>query len=132
LFNDWTLIDRYRKYVFLAEGIFDAIALGCVGLLGAKVNPTQINLIKRYPKTVIMLPDRDARGQDMIDVAIQQGWHVAYPWSPQKGDRWWDDDIKDGADAVKRYGRLWSLLSIVETATSNRFEIEAKRRFLPK
>ena len=101
-------IDRQtedREYVIVVEGQFDAIAVDGVAIMTNEPNATQIARINRLGKKVIVVPDRDKPGAKMIHYAIEQGWAVSAP--P------WEDDIKDVADAVKRYGRLYTLFSIL-------------------
>ena len=132
LFNNRVLADFNRKYAILVEGLFDAIAVDAVGLQGARLNARQIAWIKSFGKTVIMVPDRDTRGQDMIDVALQQNWHVSFPSLRESSSapRFWEPDVKDAAEATKRYGRLWTLLSIIESATNTPMKINTYRKWL--
>jgi Toprim-like len=129
LFNNSVLRLRHRRYVIVVEGVFDAIALNAVGLLGSTVSPRQAAWLRNSGQTVIVLPDRDKAGEKLIDAALQYGWRVAFP--RVKGSKaWWEEDVKDAADAVKRYGRLYTLLSTIETATSDAATIAVKRRLL--
>ncbi|RYD63843.1 MAG: hypothetical protein EOP83_11150 [Verrucomicrobiaceae bacterium] len=128
LFNAAALSAPKRKYVILCEGIFDALAIDAVGLLGARLNPQQIAWIKSFGKSVILVPDRDRRGAALIDVALQNNWRVAFPALKGIGSSWWDEDVKDCADASKRYGKIWTLLSVIESSTENKLEINLKRK----
>ena len=108
-----------RKYLLLTEGVLDAIAIDCIGLQRNNINERQINWINACKQIKIVVPDRDVSGSRLIDIAMEQGWHVAFPnVSGTKG--WWEEDIKDVADATKRYGRLFTLRSIIATATNNK------------
>lgn len=128
LYNAKALTAPKRKYVVLVEGIFDAIAIDGVGLLGARLNTHQAAWIKGQGKTVILVPDRDRRGAGLIDTAVENGWRVAFPATRLSNGSWWEEDVKDCADAVKRYGRAWTLLSIIESSTANKLEINMKRK----
>jgi len=68
------------------------------------------------------LPDFDKAGMDTVNVAVKRGWAVAFPE--------WDDDIKDASDAVERYGRLFTVRSILESVetSSTKIKILAKSR----
>lgn len=132
LFNTAALTKPNRRFVILAEGVLDAIALDCVGLLGASINPQQIAWIKSFDLTPIVLPDRDKRGLDLVDMALANGFNVAFP-SLKDGSahrRWWEADVKDAAEATLRYGRLWTLNSVLQSATANKLEINIKRKWL--
>lgn len=130
LFNNRVLGLRNRRYVILTEGVFDALAIDGVGMLGANLNPQQIAWIKGSGTTVILLPDRDKRGAQMIDVALHHGWRVAFPSLKSGHGNWWEPDVKDAAEAVKRYGRVWTLMSIIETSTADKIEINVKRKLM--
>jgi hypothetical protein len=44
----------------------------------------------------------------------------------------WDDGVKDVNDAVLKYGRLPTLLSILQNATNNKIKVELNRRKIVK
>jgi hypothetical protein len=132
MFNTAALAKPNRRFAIFTEGGFDAIALDGIGLLGAKINAQQIAWIKSFDITPIILPDRDKRGLDLIDMAVANGFHVSFP-SLRDGSanqRCWEADVKDAAEATKRYGRLWTLHSVLQSATANKLEINIKRKWL--
>ena len=113
--QDWT-----RKFVIVTEGPFDAITISGVSILGSEINDVQRELINNLNRQVIVVPDRDAPGEKLINQAIEFGWNVAFPE--------WDNDIEDTADAVKRYGRLFTIQSILRTTEKNKLKIDLKRK----
>ncbi len=113
--QDWS-----RKFVIVTEGPFDAITISGVSILGSEVNDIQRDLINGLNRQVIVVPDRDAPGEKLINQAIEFGWSVAFPE--------WHDDIKDTADAVSRYGRLFVLQSILKTTEKTKLKIDLKRK----
>ena len=119
LFN----IDRQhwsRKFVIVTEGPFDAITVSGVSILGSEINDTQKELINNLGRKVIVVPDRDAPGQKLIDQSIEFGWSVAFPE--------WQKGVDDVADAVLKYGRLFVIQSILKTTESNKLKIDLKRK----
>jgi hypothetical protein len=56
----------------------------------------------------------------MIETAIEQGWTVSMPD--------WGDNIKDVADAVKKFGRIYTLFTILHYKETN----EIKKQLLKK
>jgi len=113
--QDWT-----RKFVIVTEGPFDAITISGVSILGSEINDIQRELINGLGKKVIVVPDRDAPGEKLINQAIEFGWSVAFPE--------WEDNINDIADAVMKYGRLFTIQTILKTTESNKFKIDLKRK----
>jgi len=94
-----------REYVILVEGQFDAIAIEGCAVGHNEPNDTQIARINSLGREVIVVPDRDRPGAKLLKSAIDNRWSASLP--P------WEDDIKDVADAVKRYGRLYTLATIL-------------------
>ncbi len=120
LFNSEVITKSNRKYVILVEGPLDAIAIDGVAALGSKLNKQQVSLLKSTDKEVIVLPDRQRRNQGLIDVALEENWAVSFPE--------WDDDVKDAADASCKYGKLFTLQTIIDNRTHNKLQINIKRR----
>ena len=113
--QDWT-----RKFVIVTEGPFDAITVSGVSILGSEINETQRELIDALGRQVIVVPDRDAPGEKLINQAIEFGWSVAFPE--------WDKTVGDVADAVLKYGRLFTIQSILKTTERSKLKIDLKRK----
>ena len=73
-------------------------------------------------KEVIVIPDQDRAGLMLIKHAIDYGWSVAFPT--------WDDDVKDCADAVQRYGQLFVTVDAIKTAQQGEIKISVARNNL--
>jgi hypothetical protein len=133
LFNNHLIGESKNRFLVLVEGVPDAIAIGGVSPLGAKLSANQASWLKSTGKRIIVVPDRDEAGGRMIDHALNNEWMVAFPrLAPGRstGNNWWDESCKDCADAVQRHGRLYTLRSIIETATDNKLEINVKRKWM--
>jgi hypothetical protein len=118
-------IDRQiedREYLIVVEGQFDAIAVDGVAIMSNDPNPTQIARINQLGKKVIVVPDRDKPGAKMIETALANNWSVSIPD--------WEDDIKDCADAMKRYGKLYTLFTILENREDSEIKIQLMKKKL--
>jgi len=111
-----------RKCIIVVEGVFDAVAIDGVGTLGNNINETQADIIDSIGKEVICVPDKDIAGEQMIDSALEYGWSVSFPD--------WHEDVKDVSDAVLKYGKLFTLTSIIEAKQSNKLKIQLARKKL--
>lgn len=111
-----------RKYVIVSEGQFDAIAVDGVGIMTNEPNEAQIARINALGKEVIVVPDRDRPGAKMLKSAITNGWSASLP--P------WGDDVKDVADAVKKYGRLYVLTTILHYKVTGEIKINLMKKKL--
>ena len=61
------------------------------------------------------MPDADSAGHDLVKAAIRRGWSVSFP--PWEG-------CKDAADAALKYGRLFTVRSILDSAEENTTKIQ--------
>jgi hypothetical protein len=106
------------KFVIVVEGPMDALSIGGVAILGADIMDKQAMLINRLGKQVIVLADRDNNGRRTVNRALELGWGVSMPE--------WSYDIKDANDALRRYGRLYTIYSIIRAAEFNNLKIQLR------
>ena len=112
------------QHAIVVEGIFDALAINGLAVMHNDINPQQIQLIKSLGRSVTVVPDQDEAGLKLIDQALELGWAVSIPdWAP---------GVKDINDAVVRYGRLTTLVSVLSSRETSRIKIEMKRKQLVK
>jgi hypothetical protein len=57
---------------------------------------------------------------EVCERALELGYHISIPS--------WASDIKDVNDAVRRYGKLATTMSILQAATSSRIKVEMTRK----
>jgi DNA primase len=117
LHNNWT-------HVIVTEGIFDALSIGGLALMHNTVNDAQVKLIRRLGKEVTVVPDQDSAGIELIDRAMELNWAVSIPA--------WPAEVKDVNDAVKKYGRLGALITIMQARETSRIKIELRKKQLVK
>lgn len=113
-----------RDVCIVVEGTFDALAIGGCAITHDTISDEQADVIKSLHKRVIVVPDMDKSGLGMIDRALELGFQVSLPN--------WDSDIKDTNDAVLKYGKLPTLLSILQNATSSKIKIQMMRTKIDK
>lgn len=105
-----------REFVIVCEGVIDAVYLDCVALLGSEISDQQAMQINSLGKQVVVVPDRDRAGKNLLEQAIDREWAVSLPE--------WENDVCDIGDAVLRYGRLYTLWSIARAIEQSRFKIQ--------
>lgn len=111
-----------REYIIAVEGQFDAIAIDGIAFMHNEPNAVQCARVNAYNKEVIVIPDKDKPGAKLLNAAIEHGWSASLP--P------WEDDIKDVADAVKRYGRLYVLTTILHYKISGELKLNLLKKKL--
>lgn len=104
-----------NKYILVCEGPFDALSVGGVALLTNEIGEQQARIINMLGKEVIIIPDQDKPGLTLIKQAMDRGWSVAFPN--------WEEDVKDAADAVRKYGKLFVIMDAIKTAQSGAIKI---------
>jgi DNA primase len=104
------------------EGQFDAIAIDGVAIMTNEPNDAQIARLQALGREIICVPDRDRPGAMMLKTAIDNGWSASLP--P------WGDDIKDVAEAVKKYGRLYVLTAILHYRVHGEIKINLLKKKL--
>jgi hypothetical protein len=114
--SDW-------QHVIVVEGIFDALSIGGVAVMHNTISDTQARLIRNLGRQITVVPDQDQAGLELIDRALELGWAVSVP-------NW--DNCKDVNDAVVKYGKLATLLTIFESRETSRIKIEVRKKQLVK
>jgi hypothetical protein len=111
------------QHVIVTEGIFDALSISGLALMHNTVSDAQARLIRSLGKEITVVPDQDLPGMELIDRAVELGWAVSIP-------AW--EDCKDVNDAVIKYGRLATLLTIMQSRETSRIKIEMRRKQIVK
>ena len=108
----------------VTEGIFDALSIDGVALAHDDISNEQATILAQMNKQIIVVPDRDTTGLKITDRALELGYSVSLPD--------WEHGIKDVNDAVVKYGKLPTLLSILENATMSKIKIELRKKQIAK
>jgi hypothetical protein len=109
-----------KVFCIAAEGALDAIHVDGVGLLTNEISDQQSMLLNRLNREIIVVPDRDYAGRNLVERSIELGYSVSMPD--------WKLGIKDISDAVIEYGQLYTLYSIVSAAESSPLKIRLKEK----
>lgn len=115
--SDW-------NQVIVTEGIFDALSIGGLALMHNTISDAQARLIRSLGKEVVVVPDQDLPGMELVDRAVELGYSVSMPD--------WPSHIKDVNDAVIEYGRLGALLTIMAARETSKIKIELRKKQLVK
>ena len=112
------------QYVIVTEGIFDALSIDGLALMHNTVSDAQVRLIRNIGKEIIVVPDQDIAGMELVDRAVELNWAVSIPD--------WPDGIKDVNDAVIKLGKIATLITILQSKETSRIKIELRKRQLVK
>ena len=115
--NNW-------QHAIVVEGIFDALSIDGLAVMHNTISDSQARLIRSLGKEITVVPDMDNAGIELIDRAVELGWAVSIPD--------WPDDIKDVNDAVIKFGKLATLLTIFANRETSKIKIELRKKYLVK
>jgi hypothetical protein len=115
--DDW-------QVAIVVEGVFDALSINGLAVLHAEINDAQARLIRSLGREVVVVPDQDEAGMKLVDRAVELGWAVSMPE--------WPAGVKDVNDAVIRWGRLATLITIMQSRETSKIKIELRKKALVK
>lgn len=129
IYNTDESFSEKRKYIIVVDGCLDAKNISGVATMGASINDDQIQWLNRQNKEIILLPDNDRNGQKSCQIAVDNGWAVSFPRLNTGMGNFWAPDIKDATQACSEYGRLYTLMSIINSRVYEN-DIALKMKFL--
>jgi len=103
-------------YAIVTEGVLDAISIRSLAVMHNEFSETQTLMLKQIEieKEIIIVPDQDKAGLVLASKAIEAGFSLSIPnWAP---------GIKDVNEAVQRYGKVGTLLSILHAKEHNKIK----------
>jgi 5S rRNA maturation endonuclease (ribonuclease M5) len=119
---DWTVC-------IVVEGIFDALSIDGCALGTSTISIEQQALLRKLKRPIIVVPDQDHSGMELCSLALELGYKVSLPeWGKDSSGKY----IKDVNEATVRYGRLPTLLSILQCATNSKIKVDMARRKIDK
>lgn len=110
LFNQ-DVLDEDESAIILVEGELDAKAIFGVAAFGANLGKKQELLLQTSGRDVVVLPDFSRDGQNLIAIAERNGWYISTPD--------WDLNVKDATQAVSKYGRIYTVASVMDARHKN-------------
>lgn len=111
-----------RKYVIVVEGQFDALSIDGCAIMHNEPSEVQVTRLKLLQKDIIVVPDRDRAGAKMIKAALENQWSVSLPD--------WGNEVKDVNDAVVRFGKIYTLATILKYRETNEIKIQLLKKKL--
>lgn len=107
-------IDQLSRYsnapLFITEGVFDAMMVDGVALLGSSLNEAKTELISRSSRRRVFVIDKDKNGRHVAESALENGWEIAF--SPH--------DTEDLNQSVKRFGLSYTIYELIKSIPKDR------------
>lgn len=97
--------------VFVTEGVFDAISIDGVCLLGSKLSEAKIELLQKTKRRILFVIDRDKTGHQLGQTVLDQGWELTFV----------DPNANDVNDSIQKFGTIHTMYCLMRNAT-NKFD----------
>ena len=121
IFNYDQLYSWSKLPLFVTEGVFDAISVNGIALLGSMINENKIEVLSKCKRRLIFVIDPDKTGRSVALKAIEHGWDITFTSG--------DFDINK---SIIKYGRLWTIYNLMKNIPKNKFEAELRVNLLCK
>lgn len=112
--------DRLFTYsdapLFVTEGAFDAEPIQGVCILGSSLNQAKKEILHKTRRRIIFVIDRDSNGGALGNDVIEQGWELTFV----------DPRAKDVNDSIQKFGKLFTVFSLINNASNKISKIESK------
>jgi hypothetical protein len=111
--------------LFIMEGVFDAITIGGVSMLGSKLYKQRIDAFTRSRRRKIFVidkKDKQNNGYKLGLDALKNGWEISFVSG---------QDTKDVNHSVSKYGKLYTIRNLMENATGG-FEAQVALEMICK
>lgn len=117
IFRQDTIERGTNRSAIVMEGVMNSIAVRGLATRNSSITKKQEQFLNSCGQQIIVLPDMNKTGLSFVQTAQKNNWLVAIPD--------WDHGIKDTCDAVKKYGVLYTIESIVAYANTNYIKAKA-------
>lgn len=119
LFNVNVVNKPIRKYLFITEGVFDAISIDCVATMKSVLSDHQIQTLNSSKAFKIIVPDKDNSGRELVEQGLDHEYYVSFP-------KW---KFKDISEAVENYGRLPVLKHLINNVLTSPLKINLESKY---
>lgn len=111
--------DRLNGYgespLFVTEGVFDAIQIHGVCIMGSSLNKAKIEILKKTRRRLVFVIDRDLTGGKLAQQVLEEGWELTFV----------DIRADDINDSIIKFGRPFTAYSLVKNATTKGNKIQS-------
>ena len=94
----------------VCEGVFDAMMLDGIAILGSKLTAAKIEILKQSRRKLVFIIDKDENGKHLAEEVLSHGWEICFT----------PEGSHDLNDSVQKYGFSESARYIAENKTKNK------------
>lgn len=100
--------DQLNSYVttplFVVEGVFDAMVLDGLAIVGSKLTSAKIELLTKTKRRIVFVIDKDTNGRHLAENVLNQGWEITFA----------TNGAEDVNQSVQRFGLSWTIYELMK------------------
>lgn len=127
IFNHDEIFRYSNKPLFICEGVFDAIHVNGISLLGSKLTDAKIELLQKSRRELIFVIDKDANGQSLAKHVLKEKLGcITFVTSAST--------TKSKADISSRIvetGKIWTIFELLQNRIYDEKKAKLYINFLP-
>ena len=100
--------------LFVTEGVFDAMQVNGVSILGSVINQTKLQLLNKSKRRLVFVIDRDENGHKLGKFALDNNWEITFV----------DINADDINDSINKFGKLFTIYSLMKNISSKNINFE--------
>lgn len=108
--------------LFVTEGVFDAIPIDGISIIGSRLNECKLELLSKSNRELIFVIDPDKNGKSLGFTALENGWKITFT----------TENSIDVSKSIQLYGKLFTIATLMKNIPSGRLEAELKLNMLCK
>lgn len=120
IFNFDELYRSEDTPLFVTEGVFDAMPINGIAIIGSKLNDAKIEALRRSKRRKIFVIDKDKNGAMVAEKALTNKWEITF--APQ-----FTEDVNK---SIIQYGYTWTIHQLFKNIPKNEFEARLKVKLL--
>jgi len=109
-------LSRGTGPLFVSEGVFDAIPLDGIALIGSKLNQAKTDWLMKSKRDLIFIIDKDNNGKKLAYKVLSYGWKITFA----------PDFTNDVNDSIIKYGELWTIHQLFKNIPKTDFEAKTQ------
>lgn len=108
MFNFDELYQSSDKVLFITEGVFDAMHVDGIALLGSKLSDAKIEYLQKTRRRKVFVIDQDANGKKLAEKVLEL----------QLGDITFAPDGHDIDSSIREMGKIWTVHYLLQNAVN--------------
>jgi hypothetical protein len=107
IFNFDQLYSYSKAPLFVTEGVFDAMMVDGIAILGSKLSAAKKELLSRSKRRLVFVIDKDDNGRQLAEESLRNGWEISFV----------PEGATDLNESVTRFGLSYTIYNFTKSIT---------------